>query len=157
MANYELMISPRTFRLATTHPWIITVQANQPTKIPRPMVPDAMKAGMTLMRPENTEEIVEPKHDNPEPTNATARQKLLLATIEAIADRNDAKEFNAAGVPSAKAVSMRVRFQVSQREITSMWDARRTRLVEEEAQQAFERRMAEDVPVFAAATTESDK
>lgn len=143
-----LMTSSRNFVLATTHPWVLGIRKGEVTKIPAPMVPDALAAGMTLVEPEQTEEILAPKHDNPEPANPSDRERLLLTAIEAIEEKNDAKEFTAAGVPSAKAVSMRVRFTVAQREITAMYDAIRKQRAEDKIQRDYDRRLKTDVPVF---------
>lgn len=157
-----LMTSPRNFVLATTHPWVLGIRKDEVTKIPAPMVPDALAAGMTLVAAEQTEEILAPKYESPEPANAAERERLLLSAIEAIEEKNDPKEFTAAGVPSAKAISVRVRFTVAQREISAMYDAIRKQRAEEKIQRDYDRQVANakktDVPVFTmAADAEDDK
>ena len=153
--NTELMVSPRNFTLVTPHPWMFKVRANVPIEIPSPMVKDAIAAGMRLVEEDKTEEALVPTHDDPEPRNAEKRQELLLATIKKVRDRNDPKEFTAAGVPSAKAISMIVRFTVSQREITALYTALRDKEMAEAQQRAFDRAAEMDVPKFVLASTEA--
>jgi hypothetical protein len=135
MAASELMVSSRNFQLVTTHPLSFNVRAGQPIRIPRAMIQDAIAAGMTFVAEDKTEEVLAPKHINPEPSNAAEREQLLNSILEEIADRNDPKDFTAAGVPAYKTVSTIARFSVSQREINGLWDVRK-RIAEEKANQA---------------------
>jgi hypothetical protein len=135
MAASELMVSNRNFQLVTTHPLSFNVRAGEPVRIPRAMVQDAIAAGMTFVAEDKTEEVLAPKHINPEPSNAAEREQLLNSILEEIADRNDPKDFNAAGVPAHKTVSTIARFTVSQKEIAGLWETRK-RIAEEKISQA---------------------
>lgn len=114
------MVSLRKFRLATTKGHVILFEAKKPKKVPEDVVAEAMAAGCVPTKDSDALFIDDLTRSKVE-FQGDIRRSVLLLAVDVIAKENDAKNFNGAGTPKAKVLSERLGFDVTQGEVTSIW------------------------------------
>jgi hypothetical protein len=114
-----MMISLRSFRLASLTGHIYQVKANVPRMIADACVPEAMALGMVPVDGADA-----PFHDDTSRARVEfegdMRKSLVYMAIKAIAEANDVKEF-AGGTPKAEAVGNRLGITIGAKEVRAMY------------------------------------
>lgn len=117
----ELMSANRNFVLAGKHPWVIQVYRDQPTKIPRPMVKDAIAAGMIFVDDSGkTEAALVEKPVAPLLQAEELIERVYQAFAECV-EHNNAADFAASGAPSQAAISIKIGQKIDQKEVNRLW------------------------------------
>lgn len=126
------MVMPRNYVLVSTYGHTVQFIKGEPVHVPSLLFTEALAVGAEFadgagFAPEEPEAAAAP-------IDPQERAQRIEAVIEAIVEANDVDEFTAAGSPKAEAVSRRVGFKVSQREVAKFWQQRADRLADPNAQ-----------------------
>ena len=126
----SLFVSNRNITVVSLHGYAIKFVKNVPTYVPRPMHSEVMEKGILPCDDKgetlDVDKVADPK---PAPKIVLApeepadRAEAIRAVCEAIAERNNSKDFTAGGAPSAKAVSAALGWSVDTVEIRPVWTA----------------------------------
>lgn len=106
----------------------IRFEKGVPTNVPPPLFGEILGIGGEFADGEGLP--VAQTAENPEPIDQVQRDEVILAAVNKIAEINDNKEFNAAGAPKETAVSKRVGFEVSKKDVAKAWQRRADQIAE---------------------------
>jgi hypothetical protein len=70
----------------------------------------------------DTPDVLEPEKKESLPLSLQERAEAVFAAFQLIAERNEAKDFTGAGVPTVKAVEKLVEFDVDRSEVVELWN-----------------------------------
>lgn len=118
--NQTLMLSLRTFRLASTTGNIVLFEAKVPRHVPNIIVPEAMAAGCM---PVDADEI--PAFENKERAKVEfqgdLRRSMVYMAVKAVMDKNDPKQFDGGHVPKHEVISASLGFDVPAKEVREIY------------------------------------
>lgn len=114
------MISLRSFRLASLTGHVVQFEAKKPTFVPDAAVSEAMAAGCV---PENESDI--PFYEDVDRAKVEftgdVRKSMLYLAAQAVAKRNNPKDFDGGGTPKTQVVADMLGYEVSREELLSVY------------------------------------
>lgn len=119
----EIMTLNRNFILVTTAPTQIRFKKDEPTRVPRDMVKDAVAIGAQFSNDTSLTEIFETPAVRRR--TATEREDAINQAIAEMVATNNPDDFTAANAPSAKTISAKIGEKLDQKEVNVMWTAYR--------------------------------
>lgn len=122
MKELPKLVLNRDFVLNTTKGHSVGFKKGIPTHVPPAVYADAIAIGA---QPEDGSDpdVLKDESKPTHPTDPADRNPLILAVIEKLLEKNERKDFTAAGSPTVKAVERELGFDVDAREIAGMWQA----------------------------------
>lgn len=138
MAQQHLFVSRRTINVATPFGQTISFEKGKPTHVPKQLHSFMIEKGILPCDAKGEELDLEAagavtQPDEPArlsaPEDADERLDAIKTVVRAIAERNNAADFNAGGTPKADAVSLALGWKADQREVRQAWVALRPELL----------------------------
>lgn len=120
MKEYPKLVLNRNYVLATTMGHSISFVKGESTHVPPLAFAEAIAIGAQPVDGSDPN-ILETKREGAPPTGVLERNALIMAAIEELVDRNDRKDFTAAGSPAVRAVERELGFDVDGREVATVW------------------------------------
>lgn len=119
--NRNMLTLHRDYTLSTLFGHTITFKKDEPTHVPMAAYAAAIAVGAVPADGGSADVILEDAKNPAAPGDPLERNRLLLAAIEELVEKNDRKDFTAAGLPSVKAVERVLGFDVDGREVAANW------------------------------------
>lgn len=114
------LISLRSFRLESTSGHVIQFEAKVPKYVPDAAVSEAMAAGCV---PTSAAEV--PFHEDLQRAKVEftgdVRKSMIFLAVKAIAEKNDAKQFDGGGTPRTAVVSDALGFEIARKDVVDVY------------------------------------
>lgn len=114
------MISLRSFRLETTTGHVLQFEANTPKNVPESCVSAAMAAGCV---PVDAAAI--PFHEDLQRARVEftgdVRKSMIFLAVKAVAEKNDARQFDGGGTPKTAVIADALGIEVSRKDVASVY------------------------------------
>lgn len=120
MSTRPRLVLRRNYVMTSSFGHSIEFIKDVPTHVPDFIYHEALAIGAQTEDGTTVDMIGEPTSDKT-PNDPVERSRLITMAIEDIVERNERREFTAAGSPSVKAVERAVGFDVDAREIQTLW------------------------------------
>lgn len=115
-----MMISLRTFRLASTTGHIHQFEAKVPSDVAEALVPEAMAAGCVPVDADDIPFLEDLSRAKVE-FQGDVRRSMLYLAVKLIAEENNPKNFDGGGTPKTSVVTARLGFEIARQELLDVY------------------------------------
>lgn len=122
MENRPLLVLNRNYVLVTRMGHVVAFEKGVPTHVPYAVYQEAIGIG-ALPADGSDPNVLNDDKRNTTPSDPSERNPLIMKAIKTIVEKNERKDFTAAGSPSVKAVERELGFDVDGREVSAVWQA----------------------------------
>lgn len=123
MSRATLLTLNRNYVLNTTKGHSVAFEKGKPTYVPPAIYADAIAIGAVPADGSDPAVLVDPSPST-EPVDLKERADKINKAFDTLVERNGRGDFNAAGVPTAGAVSTEAGFKVQNKEVAVAWQER---------------------------------
>jgi hypothetical protein len=116
-----MMYMPRDFVLRSKHGHAIAFTANEPVRVPFPVIDEAIALGAVFADGADQKVLADEPKEVKTPDLGFEREQKIYDAMISLANENDADKFTPGGKPKLKVLAEMVGYEVDQKEVTDLW------------------------------------
>jgi len=120
MSN-KMMYMPRDFVLRSKHGHAIAFVANEPVRVPYPVIDEAIALGAVFANSEDQKVLAPEEKELKTPDLGFEREQKIYDAMISLANENDPEKFTPGGRPKLKVLTEMVGYDVDQKECQTLW------------------------------------
>lgn len=117
----KMMYMPRDFVLHSKHGHAIQFVANEPVRVPHPVIDEAIAIGAVFANKEEQKILVDEKPVIKAPDLGFEREQKIYDAMHALMTENDPDKFTPGGKPKLAVVAEMVGYDVDRKEADTLW------------------------------------
>lgn len=120
MSN-KMMYMPRDFILRSKHGHAIAFEANEPVRVPYPIIDEAIALGAVFADGEDQKILADEPKEVVTPDLGFEREQKIYDAMHSLMAENDPDKFTPGGKPKLSVLAEMVGYDVDQKESNDLW------------------------------------